>query len=801
MTTTNGGTKTDANTWVGKSIKRKEDRRLLVGNGQYLPDLVLPRMVTLGFVRSIHAHARITGIDTDTATALPGVVSAVTGRDVEHLGPVLSEMSTPNLPGETKPPVFWPLSIDEVKYVGDPLAAVVARDKYTLEDALESVEVDYEPLDVVINPERALRDDAPRLYPDWGDNILYHQHIPAGDADAAFAEADHVVRERFRCHRTGGTPMETRSCLATYSPGEGLTLWLTTQRPHIKRHLLAEYLNIPHSQVRVIMPKDMGGAFGTKAPLYREELVACHLAMTLRRPVKWVENRQESLMNVGQGRDQIHDIELALKRDGTIIGVRDRILADCGDARTAIYVGFAMPFLGAMYLINGYDVPNVDIDLTCVVTNKACLTPSRAFGSFAGRFAIDRAVELAARALDMDPVEIRLKNAIRSFPHVSAVGVHVDSGDFPGSFAKACAALEYDTFRARQAEAWQAGRYLGVGFSMGVEISGVPSEVLVPMERQPGFGVATVQFDAHGKVQVAEGDSPHGQGHETTIAQAVAGELGLSPEDVYVTYGDTHSGPFAAGTIGSRGASYTLSAAVLAARALRPKMAAIAAHLLNVEAAADEFVFQDGHAVLRRDENRRVPIAKIAEVALLSPTALPPGMEAGLEHTSHFEAETAGMHSCNVHAAQVEVFPDTGAYKIVRYVAVDDSGQPINPMVVRGQIHGGVAMGIGNACMEEFLYDENGQQLTTTLLDYHIPSSLDLPHIETIEHNVPSPHTPLGSKGKGEGTPGMVPAAVANAIDDALRPFGVTVTELPLTPERIWKLIRSASSPPAPPVA
>jgi carbon-monoxide dehydrogenase large subunit len=781
-----------SNPWVGQSLKRKEDRRLIIGDGQYLPDLVLPRMVIMGLVRSIHAHAKITRIDTTKAAAFPGVSAVITGDEFATWDSILNDLSTPNLPGETKRPIYWPLARGEVKYVGDPIVAVAARDKYILEDALELVDIDYDPLPVVVDPEQALQPGAPRLYPEWGDNILYHQHITAGDASAAFAQADVVLSERFRCHRTGGQPMETRGCLAIYNPAEGLTLWLTTQRPHIQRHLLAEYLKIPHDKLRVIMPKDMGGAFGTKAPLYREEMIACHLAMKLRRPVKWVETRRESLMNVGQGRDQIHQLELALKKDGTILAVRDKILADCGDARTAIYVGFAMPFLGAMYLINGYDIPVVDIDLTCVVTNKASLTPSRAFGSFAGRFAIDRIVELAANALKIDPVQIRLKNAIKTFPHVSAVGVNVDSGDFLGAFAKACTALQYDQFRTEQAEAWKQGRYLGVGFCMGVEISGVPSEVLVPMERQPGFGVATVQFDAHGKVQVAEGDSPHGQGHETTIAQAVAGELGISPDDVYVTYGDTHSGPFSAGTIGSRGASYTLSAAVLAARALRPKMSRIAAHLLHVEAAEDEFEFRDGYVALSRDLTKRVPIKQIAEVALLSPTALPPGMEAGLEHTSHFEAQAAGMHSCNVHAAMVEVFPDTGAFKILRYVAVDDAGAPINPMVVRGQVHGGVAMGIGNACFEEFLYDENGQQLTTTLMDYHLPSALDLPNIETIEHNVPSPHTPLGSKGKGEGTPGMVPAALANAIEDALRPFNVKITQLPLTPERIWRLIQEA---------
>ncbi len=362
-----------SNPWVGQSLKRKEDRRLLIGDGQYLPDLVLPRMVIMGLVRSIHAHAKITRIDTAQAAALPGVLAVVTGDEFAGWDPILSDLSTPNLPGETKRPVYWPLSRGEVKYVGDPLVAVVARDKYTLEDALELVDIDYDPLPVVLDPEYALRPDAPRLYPEWGDNILYHQHITAGDADAAFAQADLVLSERFRCHRTGGQPMETRGCLATYNPAEGLTLWLTTQRPHIQRHLLAEYLKIPHDKLRVIMPKDMGGAFGTKAPLYREEIIACHLAMKLRRRVKWVDTRQESLMNVGQGRDQIHQIELALKKDGTILGVRDKILADCGDARTAIYVGFAMPFLGAMYLINGYDVPVVDIDLTCVVTNKACM--------------------------------------------------------------------------------------------------------------------------------------------------------------------------------------------------------------------------------------------------------------------------------------------------------------------------------------------------------------------------------------------------------------------------------------------
>lgn len=483
--------------------------------------------------------------------------------------------------------------------------------------------------------------------------------------------------------------------------------------------------------------------------------------------------------------------------DFAIVGVATQVTLDAQGKcqQAAIVIGGIMPKPGralqAAALLRGTTLDETTLAKAGDAAAAEVETHDDVRASAAYRTQL---IRVTVPAMLRQAIERARKATINTFPHTSAVGVSVDSGDFAGSVAKVCQALNYDQFRVEQAEAWKQGRYLGVGFCMGVEISGVPSEVLVPMERQPGFGVATVQFDAHGKVQVAEGDSPHGQGHETTIAQAVAGELGISPEDVYITYGDTRSGPFSAGTIGSRGASYTLSAAVLAARALRPKMAQIAAYLLKIEAAEEEFEFRDGAITLRKDRSKSVPIKQVAEVALLSPTSLPPGMEAGLEHTSHFEAQAAGMHSCNVHAAIVEVFPDTGAFKILRYVAVDDAGVPINPMVVRGQIHGGVAMGIGNTCFEEFLYDENGQQLTTTLLDYHIPSALDLPHIEVIEHNVPSPHTPLGSKGKGEGTPGMVPAALANAVEDALKPFDVKITHLPLTAERIWKLIQEAKT-------
>jgi carbon-monoxide dehydrogenase large subunit len=780
--------------WVGRSVPRKEDQRLLTGEGQYVSDVVLPFMVAVGFVRSPHAHARIRSIDTSKAKTLRGVIDVKTGKDFEHLGPILSDLSVPNLPGAIKRPRFGPISTDEVGYVGDLVAVVVAKDRYVVEDAIREVEVDYEPLPAVLDPEAALREDSPLVYPEWGDNVVYRQSHKAGDPDAAFRDADLVVSERFRGPRSGASPMEPRATIATWSASEGLTVWMTTQRSHIKRHLLAEYFKVPDSRIRVIAPKDVGGGFGVKAPLYREDIAICALAMMLGRPVKWIENRQENLAVIGQERDQIHDLAIALRKDGKILAVRDRIVTDCGDARVPIYVSFSMPWLGMMYLTNAFDIPSVDVELRCVVTHKPGLTPSRAFGSFVPRFAIDRIVDIAAGKLGIDAVEIRRRNAIDRYPYTTAMGVYCDCGDFPGAIDKAVAAIDYDRFRGEQAAARREGRYLGVGFSIGIEFSGLSSKILVPMERQPGFGVAQVRMDADGSVQVAHGDQPQGQGHDTTISQVVADELGTSPDHVYVISGDTRSTPFAAGTLASRMGGYTLSAALYAARGLRPKLAAIAAHLLGVTASEKEFVFADSKLTLASDPSKSVTLARIAETALLAPTELPEGMEGGLENTAHFEAEPAGMQSTNVHAATVEVFPDTGVVKILRYVAVDDAGLAINPTMVRGQVHGGAALGISNAMQEEFVFDANGRQVTTSLLNYLMASAGDVPAIEVIEHNVPTPHTPLGSKGKGEGPTGMAPGALGNAIADALAPFGVVLKDLPFTRERIWRLVAGAAA-------
>ncbi|MGG1599453.1 xanthine dehydrogenase family protein molybdopterin-binding subunit [Paenibacillus naphthalenovorans] len=776
--------------WVGRPIRRREDPRLLVGEGKYIADYTLPGTTYLHVVRSVHAHARIRHIDISKAENYPGVVAVVTGAEVAAaMKPMLVPSIIPNLGGELQLPTVYPLAIDKVLWVGDPVVAVIAESKYIAEDAAQLVEIEYEPLPALINPEEALKPEAPKIYEDWKNNVLWHGVLANGDVDKAFEEADFILSERFYGHRTGAAPMETRGALATYDGFEGLTVHVNSQRPHILRMAISQIMNIPHHKVRVIAPKDVGGAFGTKAPVYREELLISYLALKLKRPVKWVENRMESLMTIGHERDQIHNLELAVRKDGKILGLRNRMIADVGDGRIGVYLGFVMSWLGAAYLTNAYDVPSVHIDLSCVVTNKPSSTPSRAFGEFPGRFAMDYAMHLVARELKLDPRQVFETNIIKQFPHVTATGITHDSGDYEGAFQKLLEHLDYDRVKEEQKEARKNGRLIGVGFAMGCEMSGLGSQIFVPMENQPGYGAATIKIDAHGMVQVFEGDSPQGQGHETTIAQAVADELGITIDDVYISYGDTFGTPFASGTLGNRGASYTVSAAVLACRKLKPKIQKIAAHILGVDAGPEDFTFANGEVIWNKEPSKRIKLRDIADVAILGPTKLPAGMEAGLEATAYFEADIAGMLSIGVHGAVVEVNPETGDYKILRYVVVDDCGVPINPMIVRGQVHGGVVLGIGNTRYEKYYFDETGQPLSTTLMEYHMPSAADVPDIEMIEYNVPTPYTPLGTKGKGEGIPGPVPATLASAITDAIDRPGFKLLNLPLTAESIWRTL------------
>lgn len=555
--------------WVGRSLSRKEDRRLLTGKGQYFADKKIAGALHLIFVRSQHAHARLVAIDISKAKALKGVVAVVTGDDLRgQIKGLPQPVVVPSFAANY--PQFWPLAVDKVKFHGEPVVAIVARDRYVAEDAAALVDITYAPLSVVTDMEAALEPDAPIVHDGWASNEMFAMNFtgggtPEGEAaqarkvDDALASAAAVIRRRFRMHRCGVTPIEPRGALATWDD-DGLTAWITTQRPHIDRLALSDVLEIPSDKVRVIAPRDQGGAFGVKAPFYREPILVCHMARVLGRPVRWLETREEHLMSVSQERDQIHDIEIGADASGRIVALRDNAMADNGDGCEGVYWGFVMPFFGAAVLTNAYDIPLCDIRLRVACTNKAVLSPGRSFGAFAARFALDRAIDLLGRELGIDPAEMRRRNLIASLPYVSATGIHHDSGDYVKVFNHLTDLVDLEGFRVEQAEARKVGRYIGIGFAVGAELSGMASAVLVAMENQPGFGAAAVRIDPRGKVQLFEGDAPQGQSHETSMAQVAAQELGIDPSDISLTTGDTGTTPFGSGTIGARGGSYTVSA-------------------------------------------------------------------------------------------------------------------------------------------------------------------------------------------------------------------------------------------------
>lgn len=781
--------------WVGQRLKRKEDARLLRGKGQYIADLQLPRMLHAHFVRSKHAHARLVSIDVSAALKVPGVVAAFTGADLLAMGmrELLIPELVPELPGELRVPPCMPLAVDKVVFHGEPIAVLLAEDRYALEDAAELVHVKYEHLPVVVDPERALEDGAPRVYEEWPDNELYRGRM-GNDASDAFARADVIIEERFEVPRTGASPMEVRGAVAEWNDHDGLTLRTTTQRPHLLRLAIAQVLDWPEQLVRVITPKDQGGAFGTKAPLSREDFALALVARRIKRPIRWIETREESFRaGVGQERGQIHYMRLAATKDGKILGFRDRCIADVGGGQQPVFMGIGFPRAGCFLMSSFYDIPQFEIELIGAVTNKPCLTPSRAFGSLPTRFVMDRMVNRLAQELRLDPAEVFRKNLITAFPYVTATGNYYDSGDYTGGFDKLMATVGLNDVRREQEELRKQGRFIGIGFGGEVERSGVSSQSYVPRQRKPGYGVATVKVLNTGKIQVALGDPPSGQSHETVIAQVLADEFGLTPDDVRLDYGDTLTTPFGIGNVGNRMASYTVSAAVMAARELKKKLAIVAAHDLGLEAASEEFSFESGHIVWDKDASRRIRLTDVTRHLIELPLNLPEGILLGLEHTAYYEpTDVPNMVGSSFHAAVVEVNPESGEFRILRYVVVDDCGTPINPLIVEGQVQGGVVLGIANSVFEQFVYSEAGELQNPTLEGYLMPSAADVPHIECHDHSVPTPHNPLGTKGKGEGAPAPVPATLANAIEDALAPFGIKLTELPLRPERIRRAIAAA---------
>jgi carbon-monoxide dehydrogenase large subunit len=771
---------------IGQSFKRVEDPRLITGEGRYVDDVQLPRMCYAAILRSPYAHARIRHIDASKALQTPGVVTVITGKDI--LGKIGPLPCAAHPVPEMKMPTHYALAVNKVYFVGHPVAVVVAEDRYLARDALDLIEVDYEELPPVTDPQKALQPDAPIIHEDLGTNLAFEWKIEGGDVDAAFAQAEVIVRQEFVNQRLIPVPMEPRCVLAEWDAGNRLlTIWTSTQIPHLVRSLVAGMLNLPENHVRVIAP-DVGGGFGQKLQVYVEEALMGYLAMTLDRPVKWTETRRENFMASIHGRDQIGVMELALKRDGTILGLRYDVIADMGAYYQLLTP--AIPTLTGLMLCGAYKIPAVRMTKKAVFTNKMCTDAYRGAGRPEATFLLERMMDLAAKELGMDPAEIRRKNFIPpdAFPYTTPHGITYDSGNYEAALNRALELVEYEKWRKEQQEARKQGRYIGIGISSYVEICGMGPSKAMPAG---GWESATVRVEPSGKVIVLTGAHPHGQGEETSFTQIVAEELGVAPEDVMVIHGDTEKVQYGIGIFGSRGLAVGGTAVYMAAQRVKEKARKIAAFLLNVSEA--EVEARDGTFVNRNDPSKFVTWQQIAQAAY-DPKNYPPDMEPGLVATAFYEPSNFTFPS-GTHICVCEVDIETGEVKILRYVAVDDCGKVVNPLLVEGQIIGGIVQAFGQAMMERCVYDENGQLLTGELLDYAIPKAHNAPKIVVDRVETPSPVNPLGAKGVGEaGTIGATPAFI-NAVCDALEPLGIRHIDMPLTPARVWHAIQKSRQP------
>jgi aerobic carbon-monoxide dehydrogenase large subunit len=757
-----------------------------MGRGTYVDDIQLPRMTYAAILRSPYAHARIRSINVDKAKALPGVVTVLTGADLQGknvpCGWTLPDMKVAPHPA---------LAIGKVRYTGDAVAVVVAEERYIARDALDLIEVDFEPLPVVVDAEKAIQPGAPQLHDEVPNNTTFVWKVGGGDVDRAFREAEVVVKQRIVNQRLIPNAIEPRGMVAQYNPGSGdLTLWTATQIPHLVRLLLSMVIGIPEHKVRVIAP-EIGGGFGSKLYLYPEEVIVATLARTTGRPVKWIEERRENYVATTHGRDQVQYVEVAAKRDGTITGLRVKSIANMGAYLSTFAPGIPTILFGLM-LAGNYRIPNIACEVTGVHTNTTLVDAYRGAGRPEATYLVERAVDLTARELGMDPAEIRRRNfvPVNEFPHTTATGVTYDSGNYQPTLDKALEIAGYQQLRQEQQRLRQEGKYLGIGVTTYVEICGMaPSQVLGAVGAGAGgWESATVRVHPTGKVTVYSGASSHGQGHETAFAQIVADGLGVPFEDVEVVHGDTAQVQFGIGTFGSRSAAVGGMAAVMSVNKIEEKAKKIAAFLL--EAAEADLVFEGGKFFVKGTPGRDVSIQQVAFAAYV-PHKYPTGLEPGLEATSFYDPSNFTW-PFGTHVAVVEVDPETGVVKLQRYVAVDDCGRVINPLLVDGQIHGGLAQGIAQALFEEAVYDENGQLVSGSLMDYAVPKANFLPNFELDRTETPSPVNALGVKGIGEAGTIASSAAIVNAVVDALAPLGVKHLDMPLKPERVWQAIQQA---------
>jgi aerobic carbon-monoxide dehydrogenase large subunit len=780
--------------WVGQALRRKEDPRMITGRGRYVDDMVVPGMLYMAVVRSPEAHARITSIDTASAKELPGVHGVFTAADLDLASPLPMAWVPPGV--EIKTPEHWPLAKDEVNYVGQGVAVVVGEDKYAVVDAAEQVFVDYDPLPVVVDPEKALEDGSALVHPDLGTNQVHEWTIGGGDMDQAWAESEVIVERRIVNHRTAGTPIEPRVCIADYR-GDQLTLHLTSQNPHLIRLFMAGELEMSEDRIRVIAP-DVGGGFGVKISHFPEEVLAAWISRKVGRAVKWTETRTEHMSSTIHGRDQIDYVKVGAKRDGTIVGLECTAICDFG-AYFTLLTPFIPSFTG--FVISGcYKIPNLKFTARGVFTNKMATDATRGAGRPEATHLIEVMVEQLAQELGMDALELRRKNFIpkEDFPAEVAIGIVYDSGDYHGSLDKLLTHVDLAAFRREQEELRAKGIYRGIGFSTWMEICGLaPSRAVGPagVGLQAGFyESSTVRVHASGSATVYSGTAPHGQGLDTAFAQIVADQLGISPDMVDVMHGDTGTGPFGLGTYGSRSLAVGGESIARSTGKIVDKAKRIAAH--NLEAAPEDIELVDGKFAVKGSPDKGLTIAEVAGAAYVT-MDMPDGMEPGLEASAFYDPENF-VFPFGAHACITEVDAETGKVDIVRYVAVDDCGPAINPKLIDGQIHGGITHGIGQALYERIHYDDDGQLVTGTFVDYALPSAADVPSFETDRTETPSPVNSLGVKGVGEaGTIAATPA-ILNSVIDALRPLGVDFLNMPLSPQHVWSQIELAQGRGAP---
>ena len=783
----------DAADILGSAIERREDPALITGDAEYTDDIQLREMAHMAVLRSQHAHARIEDVDTSGAEAMEGVLGVYTYED-------LHREDTPG-GGSFLLPVGWLLDSlrqvdhpilagDRVRYLGDAIAVVVAEDRYRASDAVDAIDVDYDRLDAVTDPGEALATDAPGLHDDAEGNVAFDWEIGDAEAtDAAFEEAAHTASLELENQLLIPNAMEPRAAVADYHPGtDELDVFMTSQNPHLHRLLLSGVIGHPEHKLRVKAP-EVGGGFGSKIHHYADEALVAWVAKDLERPVKWTATRTETYKTDAQGRGHLTEAELAMDESGNVTGLRVDTTANLG-AYLSTFAPSVPTYLYGTLLSGQYDVPAIHCSVTGAFTNVPPVDAYRGAGRPEASFVVERLVHLGAREMGMDPASFRRRNFVPEdgFPYQTQVAVEYDSGDYEKTLDRALELLDYERFRERQREAREAGRYLGVGLSCYIEACGLaPSELAGELGAQAGLWESSlVRFHPSGTVTAYCGTSGHGQGHATTYAQIVANELGIPYEDVEVVEGDTDEIPQGMGTYGSRSAAVGGSSLVKSARKLVEKAREIAAHRL--EADPDDVEFTDGEFAVAGAPDRSIGIDAVAEQSYLAHD-IPDGMEPGLEATSFYDPDNF-VFPFGTHVAVVEVDPDTGDVEFERYVAVDDVGTQINPKIVEGQIHGGVAQGLGQALQEEAVYDDNGNLLTGSLQDYAMPKAEHLPEMEWDSTETPAPHNPLGAKGVGEAGAIAAPPAAVNAVVDALEPLGVETLDMPLTPENVWRAIR-----------